>query len=80
MRFSAFLYCRPIITNTVLTAQNLATMSRMAPDETPATEQILGPTRPGARRLDSWRRRGPIPASLEAEAPQEPGAEPNRHF
>jgi hypothetical protein len=34
----------------------------------------------GSRRLDSWRRRGPIPASLEAEAPQEPGAEPNRHF
>jgi hypothetical protein len=32
------------------------------------------------RRLDSWRRRGPKPASLEAEALQEPWAEPNRHI
>jgi hypothetical protein len=31
-------------------------------------------------RLDSWRRRGPKPASLEAEALQEPWAEPNRHI
>jgi hypothetical protein len=32
------------------------------------------------RRLDSWRRRGPIPASLEAEALREPWAELNRHI